>query len=115
MSNTRINSREIAYNPLVSGTSQAFLGIISIWVALHEHAVNWPDLPIGGSNMVHHKQRIDADDLKCLKSLMAYNEKIWHSLCIVAGMTVYGAVALSWCKDARLSKSGTAGRPPVSR
>ncbi len=39
-----------------------------------------------------------------LESVKELDNKVWHTLCTGAGMTVYGAVALSWCKDAQLEQ-----------
>ena len=39
-----------------------------------------------------------------LSELTQVEASIWSSLCSAAGPTVYGAIALSWCKDAELSQ-----------
>ncbi|WP_226554417.1 hypothetical protein [Celeribacter naphthalenivorans] len=44
------------------------------------------------------------EDRTFLKELQSYNSKKWLSLCDALGPTVYGAIALSWCKDAELSQ-----------
>jgi len=74
-----------------------------IWVIIHNNAA----ILEGKSNSSHaSKDRlsVDKNDLGILKKLGECSFSFWHSLCIASGWTVYGAVALSWCKDARIEQ-----------
>ena len=76
---------------------------IDVWQGLHANARAWSDVPYAGSQSQDHIL-IDGTDLSVLKALENYSAKGWHALCTAAGMTVYGAVALSWCEGAELSQ-----------
>lgn len=74
---------------------------IDIWQGLHSNARAWSQVPYGaGQNQ--DRTLIDGTDLSVLKALADYPASKWAALCNAAGMTVYGAVALSWCKDAEI-------------
>lgn len=74
-----------------------------IWLRIHDNAVQWVIMSQSSATSKNLKalNRIDLDLVAHLSEFSAAN---WHSLCSAAGMTVYGATALSWCKDAELSQ-----------
>lgn len=74
-----------------------------VWVDLHQKADQWLTLGDEFSNIIR-KLRCDEQNFITLSLLKSACASTWHSLCTAAGMTVYGAVALSWCKDAELSQ-----------
>jgi len=73
------------------------------WISLHENAKAWISTPLGEIQKKDRKL-FDVADTNALSALQSINVNIWQSLCIGTGMTVYGAVALSWCEDAELSQ-----------
>ncbi|WP_039018126.1 hypothetical protein [Halocynthiibacter namhaensis] len=72
--------------------------LIDVWYALHQNAKMWaksdPDT----------KRKCNNTDSGILGTLTETSSELWSNLCRITGMTVYGAVALSWCKDAELSQ-----------
>ena len=93
-------------------TSDSFTGalktesnyfIVCIWLGLHSRANDLASLP-SYLNTPKHKKTIDGTDFLNLRELEKISADQWHTLCTAAGMTVYGSVALSWCKDAELSQ-----------
>jgi len=74
---------------------------VDIWQGLHANARAWSEARYG-ANPYQDCVLIDGTDLSVLKALSDYPAEKWHALCAAAGMTVYGPVALSWCKDAKI-------------
>ncbi len=75
----------------------------TIWVALHDNAALWERVGMAGDTL-SQRANIDENDRALLKLLQNFPAESWQSLCAACGMTVYGAVALSWCQGAELDQ-----------
>lgn len=51
----------------------------------------------------HDAEVFDALTYEFLNDLKTVDAQVWRALCLGVGLTVYGAVALSWCKGATLT------------
>jgi len=74
-----------------------------LWCSLHLSHTTVKALmnhPNGGFEI----SRIQENDEHLLKHLQSIEGDTWRTFCTAAGMTAYGAVALSWCKDAVLTQ-----------
>lgn len=74
---------------------------IDIWQGLHAGARSWGRTSYGVAGD-QDRVLIDASDLSVLRVLQNFPATNWTALCEAVGWTVYGAVALSWCKGADL-------------
>lgn len=77
--------------------------LISIWRKIHDEANIWGQfnrLP----SRYNSRGDIDVKTLKSLTELNGLSREKWMNLSSGIGMTVYGAIALSWCKGAELSQ-----------
>ena len=91
-------------NPLLGivkyGDDQSF---IDIWQLIHSNANAWNNIS-DSKTLISDRSTIDEN----ISSFYPVVEQIpsikWLSFCTAAGMTVYGAVALSWCKDAKIEQ-----------
>ncbi|SOC20540.1 hypothetical protein SAMN05877809_11259 [Rhodobacter sp. JA431] len=74
-----------------------------IWVSLHANAemALLSETDRWASNDV---RRFDDQISFLCRSLKTVSAARWIALCDAAGWTVFGAVALSWCKDGRLDQ-----------
>ncbi len=77
--------------------------VVDVWRDISTQARLWAG--------IHHlpsraKKAVELDDLSFeqIKSLNKINEKVWIGFCEAIGMTVYGAVALSWCEGAEIEQ-----------
>lgn len=71
------------------------------WVSLHINAQLEQDI-LQNTRLSHERNRVVCELQSVLESLQELDAKNWASLCNISGMTIYGAVALSWCQDAKL-------------
>ena len=69
------------------------------WLTLHKNAKAWIKAPLGN---IQNEDRalFDAATMNSLSALQNIDASVWEALCIGTGVTVYGAVALSWCEGA---------------
>ena len=71
---------------------------VDLWIEIHrlaeKHAKSLP----------HDAKVFDALTLELLNDLSSVDATKWRALCRGIGFTVYGAVAMSWCKNAQLSE-----------
>lgn len=74
-----------------------------IWFQLHQHAEVWAQNIQNGMDPEDLTYNDDEDAL-LFRSLDDFAVQRWIKLCEALEWTVYGAVALSWCKDADLSQ-----------
>lgn len=79
------------------------LSLPELWYKLHEDAFIWPNLPISNIRK-KDREKLNKTTLKLLGVLGEVLAERWFNLCIASGITVYGAVALSWCQDAPIEK-----------
>jgi len=77
--------------------------VIDLWQRLHLNAIAWENI-LNAPSLEPEKHNLDLSTASYLNSLSELSHDIWHSLCTAAGMTVYGAIALSWCQDAEISQ-----------
>ena len=76
---------------------------VDIWRALHQNAQSLERAVFHGISQ-KDCNIFDDKDNHLYGLLSSLESSRWHSLCTAAGMTVYGAVALSWCEGAELSQ-----------
>ena len=74
-----------------------------IWFDCHECAEQWLASP-SNPRQIHDRKMVDDAQRDATKHLAKTPASRWFYLCTAAGMTVYGAVALSWCEGAELSQ-----------
>ncbi|NKX74565.1 hypothetical protein [Tritonibacter mobilis] len=72
-----------------------------IWSTIHNSA-NTQFNPQGSEPRITNGDALDAFDMKAMKKLVNFDAQKWQVFCENVGMTVYGAVALSWCKGAQI-------------
>lgn len=74
-----------------------------VWVRIHKNIdriISYEALP----RLPQETNFIQRDTLGLLGMLKSLDFNRWYAVCFGSGMTVYGAIALSWCKDAELSQ-----------
>lgn len=73
----------------------------TLWASLHLSAKVASDFA-DDSRVVAEIEGMERSDLFLLNSLADIEVKAWSEFCEAAGWTLYGAVAISWCKGATL-------------
>lgn len=74
-----------------------------IWVALHLNAQMEQETR-NNPRLSRETVRMADEILYLLDALKGISVQKWWNLCKASGWTVYGAVALSWCKGAQISQ-----------
>lgn len=77
--------------------------LINDWLSINKNGATWLSLPIGTS-LQSDRGMVDKAMSRLLAACASTPAAAWKALCDGIGMTVYGAVALSWCKGADLSQ-----------
>lgn len=72
------------------------------WYDIHKNAISFEQLM--RERDAATASLIDQGSQGQFEKLAEVDAGIWNSLCLGLGMTVYGAIALSWCKDAELQQ-----------
>lgn len=75
--------------------------ILRIWDRLHSF---FYELETSHKGPLPEERRISSNINTLTDSMRAVPASDWTQFCLSLGWTVYGAVALSWCKDAELAK-----------
>ena len=75
--------------------------LVDLWREIHTLSYVWSEAN-SEFNLFKRPTRTELRVENYLLGLSVCPHTAWSSLCSAAGWTVYGAVALSWCKDARL-------------
>lgn len=76
------------------------LNLPLLWLQLHQDAAMTTGV---GSERVANKEDVEAFNIKSLRHLKSVPVHRWSALCAGAGWTTYGAMATSWCQDAKVS------------
>jgi len=74
-----------------------------IWVSLHLNA-QMEQETLNNPRLSRETARMANEISYLLQALQQVPMQKWFNLCIASGITVYGAVALSWCQDARIEQ-----------
>ena len=74
-----------------------------IWVSLHLNA-QMEQETLSNPRLSQETARMANEISYLLEALQEVPMQKWWNLCSASGMTVYGTVALSWCKDARIEQ-----------
>ena len=77
--------------------------VIDLWQNIHGNAASYERLRQENA-LKADMEFINLSDNGNYENLLNCEHTIWAKLCDGIGWTVYGAVALSWCKDAELSQ-----------
>ena len=86
-------------NPFHGAFFVGSLTLSEFWLEIHESADKW-----NGVVASDERKSIDSSLAGFLDGMYKLDSALWQSLCAAAGMTVYGAVALSWCEGAEISQ-----------
>lgn len=73
------------------------------WHRLHLNAVAWSEI-WQSDDLIYDRLLLDEGFSSFIESLSTCPTSRWSALCEACGWTVYGAVALSWCKDANIAE-----------
>ena len=74
-----------------------------VWVSLHLNA-KMEQETLNNPRLSRETARMANEITYLLESLKEVPVQKWWDLCNASGWTVYGAVALSWCKDAQIEQ-----------
>lgn len=92
--------------PQVAFSGAKYLGkatLVEVWGKLHRNAVAWAHT-FGDASLLGEVREVERSAQQLVQQFKDLPADEWHALCSAAGPTVYGAVALSWCRDAEIAQ-----------